>query len=108
MIQYDHPPQSVKETLERVRELLSDRKRWTKGTYARTGNNRDVDVFDPKAAKFCILGAIRRVNGTYTQEAADAFDSLTDDDPAGFNDKRGTTHTDLLAVIDKAIAAADQ
>jgi hypothetical protein len=50
----------VPKVLGRALELLSDRKRWTKGAMARTEHNRTTRPTDPDAEKWCALGAIEK------------------------------------------------
>lgn len=50
----------VPKVLGRALELLSDRKRWTTGSMARTRNNHTTRPTDPDAEKWCALGAIER------------------------------------------------
>ena len=42
----------------KVKELLSDESKWTKGVLAKTSSGSDCSPTDPKATCFCILGAI--------------------------------------------------
>jgi hypothetical protein len=50
----------VPKVLGRALELLSDRKRWTTGSMARTKSNHTTGPTDPDAEKWCALGAIER------------------------------------------------
>lgn len=48
------------EILRGARELLSDPERWRRGSYASL-NGFEVDPLDPRAEKFCAVGAMWRV-----------------------------------------------
>lgn len=102
------------EILEKARELISDESRWTQGEYARDNRGHDVDFNDSSACKFCALGAVLAAAG-----AEDDCDSVTAhadhllaeavggrfiNDVACFNDSH--SHAEILAVFDRAIAAA--
>jgi len=50
--------------IRKAGRLLLDRKRRTRGAYARKGNNRHCDTTDNKACRFCLTGAIGRVVNT--------------------------------------------
>ncbi len=52
------------ENLKKVRELLSDPKRWTKGSFARTKiTKRSIGPTEANAACWCIRGAVTKVAG---------------------------------------------
>lgn len=50
----------VPKVLGRALELLSDRKRWTKGSLARTKDNRSTNSISPDAEKWCAVGALEK------------------------------------------------
>jgi hypothetical protein len=62
----------------KVKELLSDRKRWTTGAYARSRNRNLCDPKSSRAYSFCLLGAIRKCYGELTIGSQDAIDKLKD------------------------------
>lgn len=51
-------PVTVAETLELAQKLVKNG--WTRGAPARTYKGKPVDVDDPKACRFCMIGAISR------------------------------------------------
>lgn len=56
--------------LEAVKELLSDRKRWTKGEFARDKYSHPLDdAADERACRWCVLGACRRLRTSDEAEA---------------------------------------
>ena len=44
----------------KVRELLSDESKWTQGTFAATKGGHPCQPLSPRAAKWCLVGAIER------------------------------------------------
>ncbi len=91
----------------KVKELLADPARWTKGTFARRVDNEAVASQSEEACKWCLLGAIRRcyVEGEeYTQahtKLKAAVIKFSGQYRIGtFNDT--TTHEDLMKVLEDA------
>ncbi len=109
---YEKPPSSTVETLERVRELLSDPNRWTQGFFARNAEGAGIGIDGikaDKAAAFCILGALFRVDGPYGFPAEEAIRNALPRGVQGipdYNDSR--RHRSVLKLLDKAIAKARQ
>jgi len=48
------------QVLTRALELVSNERSWTRHTVARTASDQPCKVTDPRAAKYCALGAIQR------------------------------------------------
>ena len=69
--------------IERARAYVAVRSHWTRYTLALTGNNRDCEPTDAKAARFCAYGALVRAG----------FD-LTGDVPPGAPAGRTGGHVD--------------
>ena len=97
--------------LKAARALLENPKSWGKMSYAVDGQGNDVDATDPGAVCFCMLGALQRAAGNtdWTHSPATLFLGHYVPDTgfiSTFNDDPDTTHEDVLAVFDKAIAAA--
>jgi len=46
--------------LGRALELVSDERSWTRHALARSASDDPCNVADPRAAKFCAIGAIKR------------------------------------------------
>jgi hypothetical protein len=109
-------------TLTGSRKLLSKPERWTKGAYygnKASGNGGKADGFvnHEDAFTYCAIGAIRKVDGPGERAAkkllALAISALyyknkrtTEDRVFRFNDKKNTTHEQILAAFDKAIEMA--
>ena len=51
--------------LEGALELLADPQRWTSGWPARDAAGHQVDINDPAATRWCIIGAIRKVTAAH-------------------------------------------
>lgn len=105
-------PKLNKQILKDARQLLADPKHWSKGAYARTQYGLlSIAVSSPKAACFCLIGAIKRVGGTEQSDEVYCLASIIAPtvvlpnavDVIDFNDATSTTHADVLALLDKAI-----
>lgn len=87
------------EKLRRARKLIEDPAHWIKGA--------SEDVIDGRQ-RYCAVGALA------TQESwlGEAYEALSTEVPSGwpvylFNDDEATTHADVLALYDRAIAASE-
>lgn len=96
------------EILKAARELISVPERWTRDYYAKTEDGLNVASNDPRAVKWCALGAIER-GGKHDRGASsdteDFIEKLIGNPSrslASFNDSH--THPDVLALFDRAIA----
>ncbi len=97
------------EVLTCARELLSDPAKWIKGAYAKTAAGSVVDATDPDACCFCALGAMRKCGGEDNEDDTPAAWALRDaanekTSAHYYNDAAKTTHADILALFDRAIA----
>lgn len=71
-------PTTVLEVLEKLRELYSDRTKWTYQVYARSAENHSVDQRSPRAVCWCISAALGIVvipdpNFTYSRLSTHAL-----------------------------------
>ena len=91
-------------SLKAIRALIG--KGWCRGAFARTISGRACSYDSPKAARFCLAGAMLRVNAPKkvrtllmkaTNPAGIGFDGL-----AGFNDR--STKAKVLALLDRVLA----
>ena len=46
--------------IARALEIVSDEEHWTRASVARTADGRQCACFDPRAARFCAIGALNR------------------------------------------------
>ncbi len=111
---------TTREILIAARKKIERPECWTKGAYARradgtyvgdSGINEDGFI-SADAVCFCALGACRAVSGSLTDESPAARqirDALggRQYDLSAFNDAPTTTHADVLALFDRAIAACE-
>jgi hypothetical protein len=108
---------TLSQILRAARETIADPKHWTQGAYARDKHGVPVDSLRGEGCTFCTFGAVRHVvakeNAEYF-EAEVALDSSVPRDGMGatigainFNDAPTTTHADVLALFDRAIARAE-
>ena len=106
----------MKDTLIAARALLADPAKWIKRDYAKRADGEVVFGNDEGAVCFCGFGAIQHVLDTenepdplsvlLTDAAREMFpDRVGERSFAAFNDHPDTTHADVLAVFDKAIAS---
>lgn len=94
------------EALRQARELITPEDRFCRGQYAKTEHGTPASPTMSNAYRFCGLGAVRKVTGTYRDHAAvealkAAASDLYDMDVADVNDEIG--HDAILKVFDKAI-----
>lgn len=101
---------TTKEILVAAKALIEKPEAWTRGVLARDAAGFEADVRSPAATCFCASGAIMRT--TYDdmerRGAWDAFHAaIGEDSPllTTWNDNHG--HAEVLAMFDKAIAAAE-
>lgn len=116
--------QKILAILKRAREILTDRKRWVKGTSARAKNENEVCIglMEDNAYAFCLSGAVYRAGfELYPKEklydplslTEQARERLTPFLPKPFlsvtvfNDDKGTKHKQILEVLDKTIVSIE-
>ena len=98
--------------LKAARAVIEKPETWTKGFYAHTATGEDVESEHPDATCWCVIGAVEKVTSEgHWMRAQNVIHYLGHYVPrrgyvAKFNDDPNTTHEDILAVFDKAIAAA--
>lgn len=101
--------------LRAAREVIADPSHWCKGTDAMDEDGKVCSKYDNAAVRFCANGAVRRArmltNANFNIEMT-ALDTLRSACPLAnkweetpdFNDRPETTHSEVLAVFDRAIA----
>jgi hypothetical protein len=97
--------------LVRARALLSDERRWCKGSFARSWLDIPVPSRSVFAQRYCALGAIMQAGrelGLPTKEACKALEWQTVIPVADWNDNRLRTHAEVIAVFDAATAQLGQ
>lgn len=107
------------ETLQGMRDLLVEPRRWTQGSRARNARGEDTNPIGEDAVCWCIVGAYQRIATKEVRE--DIYDDLRADavgkyleievlresaltNPWSFNDLR--THSEVIAIIDAALINA--
>ena len=105
-------PESKEEILRKVRDLLSDPARWTKGWFAKDSSENPCVPTSKDAVCWCALGAMRKQLG-YVED--DLFMEITRDleailkkqgynhSLATFNDDPATTHNQMMKLLNLAI-----
>jgi hypothetical protein len=96
---------SVHETLKAMRELLSDKNRWTQVFTARDAKGEQVPSDSPSAVCWCLLGAANKIT-QYKHQYSLIRKALNVNDVAHFNDTH--THAEVLAKLDDAIKATEK
>jgi hypothetical protein len=61
----------------RAREIISDEKHWTQFDYAQLDSSDEADPADPRAVRFCAVGALRRAAFELSSDS-ESFAVLTD------------------------------
>lgn len=85
---------TVKENLIAAKALIDTPEKWIKGELSKNGC-------------YCALGAVQRASN-YNVRTKDAlYDALPDVGIMTFNDDPNTTHSDIMALFDRAIAAEE-
>lgn len=96
------------EILRAARALIATPDQWTQGTVARDKNGRRAHPESPAARQWCAAGACIATGAGIA--AGCALDAVARSKGhlfvTAFNDDPDTTHTDVLALYDRAIALA--
>ena len=93
------------EELKAARQLIEQG--WCKGVFAQNNHYLPVDCKSEEACRFCALGALRRVSYWFDLRSEQALAEALGTHKIGeWNDDPARTKEDVLAVYDKAIAAA--
>ena len=100
------------DVLKRARALIADSRCWTKSTFARNALGEPVPSKHPTACKWCGGGAIKAISTSDCAERdgcrrhleAALSSQWANRTFAQFNDAPETTHADVLACYDRAIA----
>jgi hypothetical protein len=91
--------------LRQARALVADRRCWTRGQYARYRDGHPCSSRSPRAARFCLCGAVGRVAESYSQFRA-LWSAVSEvGGSTAFNDTH--SHAEVLALLDAAIAKAE-
>lgn len=102
---------TVKSFLKCAKTILV-KKGWCQGEYAQNRHGDSRDVTDRSAAKFCMVGALKRCDGDGLSPMYFAARKvLTAQVPSGgsitgFNDAHGRKKAEVLAIFDDAIKAS--
>ena len=97
---------TVRDVLIRARERISVPERWTQGAVARDINGSDVMTHSKRAVCWCSMGAIKAEAGELQYRAALNFlTGIQGECVHEYNDTH--THTEVLAMFDKAIEEAE-
>lgn len=104
---------TIKEVLQKARALIADPERWTREALARTSEGWEVRGDNPTACRWCVVGAIQAIAlgaGVATWPATVALLPFIPHhaDVPSWNDDPKTTHADVLAAFDAAIARAEE
>lgn len=87
----------------KVKELLSKKSKWTKGTMARDKKGFEVDYNDPTAYSFCLVGAIRRCYGVPSSGKVlhQITDKLNISTIHKWNDRPDCTFEEVKALVEE-------
>lgn len=98
------------EALAAARKLIDTPEKWCQNSYATTIKGRPTRPLDASAKCFCSAGACLVATGNLYSPARDALDRLvaeTHRSVVTFNDHHSTTHADVMALFDRAIAGEE-
>lgn len=99
---------------KKARALIEDPKNWTQGAYATDKDGVALDQpLDDEAVCFCMIGAIRRAEGSPLEEVTRqnvrllwaALDNMANGEALAYSHEYNDTHThaEVLAFLDSAI-----
>jgi len=102
------------EILQAAKAVIDHPLKWTVGSYARDGADREVPINSPDACKFCLMGAVFKATGRPFGPADNekepfaiawkALRGVTGYPALGqFNDALGREHSEIIEAIDAAI-----
>src|SRR5712664_2445257 len=98
--------------LKDVKKLLSKKGAWARGYFAYDKNGKKVGPTSKEAISFCLLGAAARIDGQAKPEGLNflrgALPPRFDESIPEYNDHRGRTQKQILALIDRAIRNASK
>jgi hypothetical protein len=100
---------TIAETLKAAKAKIESPENWIQQNYAQDSQGKGVSPESPKAVCWCSMGAVRAVAGSFSKEAEDAVLFLGNQVGEAawvFNDDH--SHAEVLAMFDKAIAAAEK
>jgi hypothetical protein len=109
---YESPALSTADGLRMVRCKLADPKAWTRGAFARNKDYKQVSYTAESAIKWCLVGAINALWHSQLEvlgfNVHQAVAKEIRGDIVAWNDHKSRTHHDVLALLDRAIAKAEE
>lgn len=103
---------SASEDLKAARKLIEEPECWTQGSMARDAAGNALGFRSPDAVCYCALGALDSV--IREQHPSERFvkarmllEQVCGEYVESVNDSPNTTHADVLAMFDRAIALAE-
>lgn len=99
---------TVKELLIAGKAIIENKDNWAQGYYAYNGDGDMVDPMSPNATCFCSVGALWKADGEYSDNVTAAERILSSHSYQNFivDQNDSSTHEEVMAVWDKAIASA--
>lgn len=89
----------------KVKELLSDKSKWTQKTLARNKEGIAVSYLSPTAFSFCLVGAVEKCYSLEDKQKAykvlSRIVERTRFDPAYWNDSPGRTFEEVKALVEE-------
>lgn len=87
----------------KVKELLSDKSKWTKNTYAKDKSNQPVPPRSRNAVCWCLIGAILKCyrNETKRSEITLKISNKTGKLLSAFNDHKNTTFKTIKRLVNE-------
>lgn len=111
-------PLTALQILNRADIILSSKKRWAQGTFAKDRNGWAVSARADDATCFCVLGSLTRACLPFSVTAKEYYKAndimmaaaaqLYLDTPAGVNDKKGYAAVRKLLAFAKKLARTKQ
>ena len=100
---------TIRDVLITARERITDPRRWCQGALAKDAFGNRVSPVKHNAVRWCAAGACDATAGLMNAQSNAAVNALAcelyDKSLVSYNDRPETTHADILALYDRAIAA---
>jgi hypothetical protein len=97
--------------LETARDVLLAGDTWTQSASAKTPSGKETQIESPNAYQFCAIGALIAANNFNREclgyiEATDVLDEIAGQDIIDFNNAKGRTAEEVIAIFNRALGDA--
>lgn len=96
------------ELLKDARRKISLPENWTQGEMARSSEGKEVNPYSIHAVSWCMAGALQSFEGAAGEAWLFMTKALGVNSLVHINDNPQTSHADIMAMFDRAIALAEK